>query len=60
MLERHFLKYKFHSVLGFISAHYEFPSTLCESGVNIPSSFLFYRRKDGLALALVLPELHSG
>lgn len=59
MLERNLLKYKFHSVFGFISAHYEFPSTLCESG-DIASSFLFHCGKAGLGFALVLPKLHSG
>jgi hypothetical protein len=60
MLEGYFLKYKFHRVLGFISVLYEFPSTLCESGVSIPSSFLFHRRRVGPGFALVLLKLNSG
>jgi hypothetical protein len=60
MFECRLLKYKFHSVLGFISFHYEFPSKLCESGISIPSYFLFQRRKAGLGLALVLTKLRSG
>jgi hypothetical protein len=60
MFERRLLKYKFHSVLEFVSPHYEFPSTLCESGIGIPSYFLFQRRKASLGLALVLTKLRSG
>jgi hypothetical protein len=60
MFERRLLKYKFHSVLEFVSPHYEFPSTLCESGISIPSYFLFQRGKASLGLALVLTKLRSG
>jgi len=60
MFEFRLLQYKFHGVLGFVSSLYEFPGTLCERGVSIPSYFLFHRRKAGLGLALVLTKLNSG
>lgn len=56
----HFMKYKLHRNLRFVSSLYEHPSTLCESGASVPFWFLFRSRKSGFGLALVLAKLHSG
>jgi hypothetical protein len=60
MLERRFFNDKFNSILGFVSLHYEFPSTLRERGVGVNSHFMRRRRKAEVCLALVLAKLHSG
>ena len=59
MLDRCFLKHKFHRVLGFVATQDEPPSTLCESGGGISSYFLFPDGKADVGVACVLTELNG-